>query len=316
MKNLFKSTQNSVKKPKKVDNSFFGFLFKHLEILLLIGMFGLVASIYFSFVEYISKSSTFIAEERARFNFATRLILGLMFVEVLLALATSYFRGQKEWFKSILVTVGAFVITYYNHLTIIELFEDFAQKMPFGSDAVQTKMLLANWFIFALGEIIGLLMHSKKDNESETIEEKILTKLDNLQLPNFQGPGNQAPSEKVNPNPQTFFAQTQSEPSPSTNTIVSENENPPIGFVPNSPKSESNNDKDFNEKVNKLLTRLGLLDDQKEVEKKPRNIPKRGKSIDYKKMHGLIEKGLKPSEIAKIMNCSEASVFKYKRQNF
>jgi hypothetical protein len=120
-------------------------------------------------VEYISNSATFIKGDEARFTFATRLIAGLMFVEILLSLSTSYFRKNQEWFKSFLVTLGAFIIAYYNHITINELFADFSANMPTGAIAVETKMLLANWFIFALGEVIGMLMHSKGNQEHEPV---------------------------------------------------------------------------------------------------------------------------------------------------
>ena len=256
MKKIFK---NNITKNIN-DKTFFGFLFKNLEVLLLIGMFALIASIYFSFVEYVSKSATFIAGEKARFYFATRLIAGLLFVEVLLALATSYFRGKSEWFKSVLVTLVAFAIAYYNHLTIVELFNDFAKNMPHGANAVQSKMVLANWLIFGLGEVIGLLMHSKSYEAEKPPQwaEKIL--------------GRYEAFGRVDSTEQGENKAVQSQ-------IIAQGKS--IGF---------------------------------EVQKKPITQRSRGKAIDYKKMSELLSKGLKTKEIATILNCSEASIRRYKKE--
>ncbi|MDX2306307.1 MAG: helix-turn-helix domain-containing protein [Microscillaceae bacterium] len=148
--------QAKVSQSNSEDNTIFGFIFNQLEVFLLIGMGLMIYALFNTFTEYISAEAVFISAPD-RLTFARTLIFGLMGVEVLLALATSYFRRRSEWLKSILVTGVAFVITYYNHLTISEIFAE----IPGSSHAVEVKLLLANWLIFGLGEIASLLMNSK-----------------------------------------------------------------------------------------------------------------------------------------------------------
>lgn len=123
----------------------------------------MIYALFHTFTQFISEKATFI-EVSQRLQFARTLIFGLMGVEVLLALATSYFRKRNEWAKSVLVTVVAFIITYYNHLSIEEIFATIQDS----SEAVKVKLMLTNWLIFGLGEIVSLLMNSKgKDQQDE-----------------------------------------------------------------------------------------------------------------------------------------------------
>ncbi len=138
------------------EDSIFGFVFQHLEVFLLIGMGFMIFALFNTFTQFIYEQATFIKEPE-RLRFARTLVFGLMGVEVLLALATSYFRKRGEWAKSILVTAVALVIAYYNHISITEIFASLADS----SEAVKVKLLLTNWLIFGLGEIVSLLMNSK-----------------------------------------------------------------------------------------------------------------------------------------------------------
>ncbi|NJO00288.1 MAG: hypothetical protein HC880_00225 [Bacteroidia bacterium] len=141
---------------KDEDNTIFGFIFAHLEVFLLIGMGFMIYALFNTFTQFVADHALFI-HEPDRWSFARTLIFGLMGVEVLLALATSYFRRRSEWAKSILVTLVSFIITYYNHETIAEIF----RTLPAASEAVCLKLMLTNWLIFGLGEIVSLLMNSK-----------------------------------------------------------------------------------------------------------------------------------------------------------
>lgn len=138
----------------------FDFVFRNLETFLIIGMAFLIYALFHTFTEYVASQATFI-EVKQRNQFAFNLILGLMGVEVLLALATSYFRKRSEWFKSILVTAVSLIIAYYNHLSIAEIFA----VMENSSSAVKEKLMLTNWLVFGLGEIISLLMNSKGQDQ-------------------------------------------------------------------------------------------------------------------------------------------------------
>jgi hypothetical protein len=144
--------------PDLQEDSIFGFIFQHIEIFLLIGMLFLIYALFNAFISYTSENAHFIKPED-RDMFSKTLIFGVMGVEVLLTLATSYFRKRSEWAKSFLVTTVAFVIAYYNHYTIVGIFE----KYP-NANGILDKMLLCNWLIFALGEIVSLLMNSKGSN--------------------------------------------------------------------------------------------------------------------------------------------------------
>jgi cytochrome c biogenesis factor len=170
-KNLFKGTSKNM--PLQTDNaqteekSLFDFIFQHLDIGLLFGMCFMIYSIFDTFTRFVQENAHFIKNTEERKPFAFSLIFGLMFVEVLLSFATSYFRKRNEFFKSILVTLIAFVITYYNHITILEIFTKYPQ-----AESIQIKMILCNWLIFGLGEVISLLMHSKgNDHKKSPLQE-------------------------------------------------------------------------------------------------------------------------------------------------
>lgn len=51
---------------------------------------------------------------------------------------------------------------------------------------------------------------------------------------------------------------------------------------------------------------------QNKAQKKPYKPSKRGTSIDYDKMGELVSKGLRTKDIASVLNCSEASVRRFK----
>lgn len=181
LKNLFKSTEKTNETQKNLgnsqkteDNSVFGFIFQNLETFLLLGMGFLIYALFNTFTSYIAKNASFI-EDADRWAFAQTLIFGLMGVEVLLSLATSYFRKRNEWAKSFIVTAVAFIITYYNHTTINEIF----LGLPATSQGVQIKLILCNWLIFGLGEIVSLLMNSK-GQDLQKQENTPITELANL----------------------------------------------------------------------------------------------------------------------------------------
>ena len=142
---------------------FFGIIFNRLEIIMLLAMAVMAINLHLSFVDYISRSAVFISEAHdARFWFATRLSGSLIFVELILCLATSYFRYNEEWEKSAFATIIALVIAAYNHYTINEIFSDFKSQMStLGFESIHNKMLLMAWLMFAIGEAVGFVMHSK-----------------------------------------------------------------------------------------------------------------------------------------------------------
>jgi hypothetical protein len=212
IKNLFKSTDKTANSHTNIQNNLqddktiFGFIFKNLDTALLFGMCFLIYAIFDTFTKFVQDNAHFIKDIEERKPFAFTLIFGLMFVEVLLSFATSYFRKHNEIFKSILVTAIALVITYYNHNTIIEIFEKYPQAL-----SIQTKMILANWLIFGLGEVISLLMHSKGNQNTQNPLEEIKEQLQNFQN-SFQAqnyaPQNQGILDK-NGNPITAQQQQQ-----------------------------------------------------------------------------------------------------------
>lgn len=245
-----KSNQNN-------ESKIFTFVFANLEVFLLLFTGFLVYSIYNLFTSHVSKHAVFVAEPD-RLTFASMLIFGLMATEMLLALATSYFRKRNEWAKSFLVTAIAFIIAYFNHLSIAEIFKHIGEAE--ASEAVRLKVVLTNWLIFGLGEIISLLMNSKGNEAEET-----------------------APSWFVN------FSQANSpQPQQSTSTLVDTAGNPisKIGFqmkaAPNEPPPT------------------------------PQARKPRGTSIDHERAKELLNKGLKVSEIAQILKCTEGSIYKIK----
>ncbi len=182
LKNLYKGTskimplqtEHAQNAPNE-EKSLFDFIFQHLDIMLLFGMCFMIYSIFDTFTRFVQENAHFIKDPKDRNPFAFSLIFGLMFVEVLLSFATSYFRKRNEFFKSILVTAIALIITYYNHLTILEIFAKYPK-----AESILNKMIMCNWLIFGLGEVISLLMHSKGNDHKKSPLEEIKDELQNL----------------------------------------------------------------------------------------------------------------------------------------
>ncbi|NJO01445.1 MAG: hypothetical protein HC880_06915, partial [Bacteroidia bacterium] len=256
---------------------FSDFIFSHLEVFLLVGMGFMIYALFNTFTEFISQEAVFIREPD-RLAFAQTLIFGLMGVEVLLALATSYFRRRSEWMKSILVTLVAFIITYYNHQTIAEIF----REIEGSSHAVEVKLMLVNWLIFGLGEIASLLMNSKGQDAQQVTTNPAL-------VPDWFQHFAEDLRTSLAHNQASHFA-------PGVNTS-------PI--IPSSVKTPAPTD----QAEGRAQAEIGF--------KVPSSTPrrsKRGPSLDYTKMQELIGKGLRTKDIATVMNCSEASVRKLKNQ--
>lgn len=165
-----KSNLPNLQTPATKNNSgLFGYLFQRVEVILLVLMAVMAYTLHGLFTEYVAKNAQFIENQTDRFYFAGRLIGSLLIAEVVLALATAFFRSKSEWDKSIFTAVIAFVIAIFNHWTIVELFKDFANAItPEARTAIEWKMLLTNWLIFILGEAIGFVMHSK-GTETESV---------------------------------------------------------------------------------------------------------------------------------------------------
>ncbi len=211
IKNMFKGTSKNtplqVENDQDAEKSIFGFLFKNLENFLLLGMFSLIYAIFSVFTEFTQNNALFITELEKRKPFAFTLIFGLMFVEVLLSLATSYFRKHNEWAKSILVTILALVITYYNHVTINEIF-----KLYPTANAIETKLILCNWLIFGLGEVVSLLMNSKGNHHTKNPLEDIKSELQDIKNAFYTGNTPQSNNQIVDNFGNPITAKTQHNP--------------------------------------------------------------------------------------------------------
>jgi hypothetical protein len=261
--------------PRTEATGLFGFLFGRIEVLLLLLMMTLAYNMHDLFVGYIAKNATFIEDVSGKFYFATRLIEALLLVEIVLALATAYFRNLNQWDKSLFTALIAFLIALANHFTITELFKDFANQISVEArTAIEWKMILSNALVFILGEAIGFVMHSKGQSaQGDTKEASILEKLeDTLNKFNASPTAHNGLYDNTgNPIQGTVFAQHQ--------------EQMPIGFQFNgfAPKAE--------------------------VNRKPR-----GKALNYDRVYDLLDKGLKVREIAKVMNCTESIIHKIRRE--
>lgn len=253
------------------ESKIFTFVFQNLEVFLLLFTGFLVYSIYNLFTAHVSKHAVFLAEPE-RLTFASMLIFGLMATEMLLALATSYFRKNNEWVKSFLVTTIAFVIAYFNHLSITEIFLKIGAEE--ASEAVRLKVVLTNWLIFGLGEIISLLMNSKGNEQAE-----------------------QAPNWFVN------FAHQQS-PAPTHYTGLVDTVGNPITAQHEPPRPQAQ----------PLQTTIGFQMKGQTAQEQTANRKPRGKSIDYDRVNDLLDKGLKAKEIARLLNCTEGTVHKIRRE--
>ncbi len=165
------------------ESKIFTFVFSNLAWFLLIINGFLSYSIFSLFSSHVEAHATFV-EASNRSMFSANLVFGLMACENLLAMATSFFRQRNEWGKSVIVTIVSGAICYFNHLAIVEVFNQLPANEV--SEAVKLKVMLVNVLIWVLGEIVSLLMNSIRQQPIENVPQWFTQFVQST--PNFTSP--------------------------------------------------------------------------------------------------------------------------------